>query len=124
MALTLSAAQIHWAESYKEAEMLSKKEHKPIYLFISAAECPWCEKLEKTTLKDEKVIKLLNEKFIPLHLVRDFDTIPKRFRVRTVPRHYIEFKEKNYFYEDIGYFPVDIFLLMLNTTLNEIKEKK
>ena len=122
MAVTLFGAEVHWVESYKEAEALSKKEHKPIYLFISAAECPWCEKLEKTTLKDPEVIQMLNSKFVPVHLVRDFDRIPSKFHVRPVPHHYVVFDEKHYFYEDIGYFPKDIFMLMLNTTLKEMKQ--
>ena len=117
----LFAAEVHWAESYEEAVDTAKKMHKPIYVFISAPECPWCEKLEKTTLKDPAVIELLNDKFVPVHLVRGFDTIPNRFQVRPVPRHYVVDDEKNYFYEDIGYFPKDIFMLMLNTTLKEMK---
>ena len=118
----LLAAEVHWAESYKEAAAVAKKTHKPIYVFISAPECPWCEKLENTTLQDSQVIRLLNDKFVPVHLVRGFDTIPNRFQVRPVPRHYVVDDEKNYFYEDIGYFPKDIFMLMLNTTLKEMKQ--
>ena len=122
LSVGLFAAEIHWVEDYKSAEMLSKQKHKPIYLFISAAECPWCEKFEKTTLKDAEVIDILNKKFIPVHLVRDFDKIPSKFQVRPVPRHYVVFDEKHYFYEDIGYFPKDIFMLLLNTTLKEMKQ--
>jgi len=119
LGMALFGAEIHWAESYKEAQKIAKKTHKPIYVFI---ECPWCEKFENTTLQDKEVIDLLNEKFIPIHLVRGFDSIPNRFQVRPVPRHYVVDDEKNYFYEDIGYFPKDIFMLMLNTTLKEMKQ--
>ncbi|SFV56549.1 hypothetical protein MNB_SM-7-408 [hydrothermal vent metagenome] len=122
LSFALFGAQIEWLESYKKAEVLSQKRQKPIYLFISAAECPWCEKMEKTTLKDPKVIKLLEEKFIPLYLVRDFDTIPSRFAVRPVPRHYVVFDQKHYFYEDLGYMPKDTFIKMLNFTLKEMKK--
>ena len=122
LGIALFGAEIHWVEEYKSAEALSKKLHKPIYLFISAAECPWCEKFEKTTLEDPEVIELLNEKFVPVHLVRDFDKIPWKFQVRPVPRHYVVFDEKHYTYEDIGYFPKDIFLLLLNTTLKEMQQ--
>ena len=121
-AFTLFASEVQWVEEYSQAEMLSKKEHKPIYVFISAPECPWCEKLENTTLKEQEVVKLLNDKFIAVHLVRGFDKIPSKFKVRPVPRHYVVYDAKNYFYEDIGYFPKDIFLLMLNTTLKEMKQ--
>ncbi len=120
--LALFAAEVEWVHSYDEAAKLSKQTHKPIYLFISAPECPWCEKFENRTLKDEEVIRFLNDKFIPLHLVRGFDSIPSRFKVRPVPRHYVVDDAKKYFYEDIGYFPKEIFMLMLNTTLKEMKE--
>ncbi len=122
ISVSLFAAEVQWAESYKVAEDAAKKLHKPIYVFISAPECPWCEKLENTTLKDSEVIKLLNDNFVAVHLVRGFDSIPKRFKVRPVPRHYVVDDGKNYFYEDIGYFPKDIFMLMLNTTLKEMKQ--
>ncbi len=121
-AVTLFASEVHWVEDYAHAKQLSQKEHKPIYVFISAPECPWCEKLEKTTLKDKEVIQLLNDKFIALHLERGFDKIPSIFKVRPVPRHYVVYEAKNYFYEDIGYFPKEIFMLMLNTTLKEMKK--
>ena len=121
VALTLFASEVRWAEDYKQAQALSKQMNKPIYVFISAPECPWCEKFEKTTLKNPEVIQRLNSSFVAVHLERGFDEIPPIFKVRPVPRHYVVWEKKKYLYEDIGYFPKDIFLLLLNTTLKEMK---
>ena len=121
-AISLFGAQIHWVEGFENAKKISKKTDKPLYVFISAPECPWCEKFERTTLKEKEVINKLDKNFVCVHLVRGFDEIPEIFKDRPVPRHYVVFDKANYFYEDIGYFPKDIFLLLLNTTLKEMKK--
>ena len=117
----LQAAEVHWAEDYKDALAKAKQEHKPIYLFISAAECPWCEKFQKHTLTNKKVIKTLNKRFIALHLIRDFDTIPSKFAVRPVPRHYFLTPSGKITHEEIGYADADIFLLVVQNVLKEMK---
>ncbi len=121
MASVLFSAQIQWAEDYNDALTRAQKEHKPIYLFISAAECPWCEKFEKRTLTNKRVIKTLNKNFVPLHLVRDFDSIPSKFAVRPVPRHYFLTPQGRITHEEIGYADAEIFLIVVNNVLKEIK---
>lgn len=120
--LTLFASEVHWAEDYKQAQAISQKSNKPIYVFISAPECPWCEKFEKTTLKNEEVIETLNKSFVPLHLERGFDEIPKIFKQRPVPRHYIVYEKNNYFFATLGYAKAKEFIDLLNTTLKEMNK--
>jgi thioredoxin-related protein len=115
----LWADEIHWQEDYATAVVSAKTTKKPIYVLISAAECPWCAKFEKTTLKDKKVIELLNKNFIAVHLVRDFDTIPQKFKQRPVPRHYFVSSKGNMLSEDIGYVEADVFADELQTILKE-----
>ena len=119
--MLLFGSEIRWAADYEDALARSRQTGKPVYLFISAPECPWCEKLERTTLKEPQVIAMLNSRFIPLHLERGFDDIPSRFASRPVPHHYVFLDAKGYFYEDVGYFSKDIFMLMLQTTLKELR---
>ena len=122
MALTLFGSQINWQEDYESALKAAHKTHKPIYVFISAGECPWCAKFEKYTLSDPSIIKTLNTHYIPLHLVRDFDTIPAKFKQRPVPRHYFLRSNGAIGWEDIGYVERDLFLSELQTVLKEINK--
>jgi thioredoxin-related protein len=116
-AFTLCLAEVHWEEDYASAVVTAQKVQKPIYVFISAAECRWCAKFEKETLSDPTVIKLLNDNFVAVHLVRDFDTIPSRFKQRPVPRHYFLSAKQQNLSEDLGFVEADIFADELKTIL-------
>jgi len=128
MALVLSAmaTELHWYDDYTLAVTEAKKEHKLIYVFISSANCGWCHKFEKTTLKDPTVKKELSEKFITVHLVRDFDDIPKMFKVRPVPRHYFTDAAGKILYDSLGYRSVDTFRAFMGYAEDQTKteEKK
>ncbi len=121
-AFTLFASEVKWQEDYSVAVEAAKKTNKPIYVFISAGECPWCAKFEKYSLTDKNVIKTLNEHFVALHLVRDFDKIPEIFKTRPVPRHYFLTSKGTMIGEDIGYLEADVFLTELQMVLEEIKK--
>ncbi|NOQ30950.1 MAG: DUF255 domain-containing protein [Helicobacteraceae bacterium] len=85
---SVMATEINWAKSYKDAEAKAKVEKKPIIIVFTTETCRWCRKLESTTLKDEDVVKMMNEKFIALHLDRDNDDYPAGLEVRGVPMTY------------------------------------
>jgi len=116
----LLASQPQWQEEYKTALKTAQKEHKPIYVFISAAECPWCAKFENEVLTKPDIISLLNKNFISVHLVRDFDTIPSKFKVRPVPRHYFLDKNGKILFYDLGYKKTKNFKEELIMLLKEI----
>jgi len=126
-AATLMATELHWYDEYEDALREAKKEHKLIYIFISSSQCGWCHKFEKTTLQDEAVKKELHKEFITVHLVRDFDTVPKEFEVRPVPRHYFTDANGKILYDSLGYREVDTFKAFMGYAqeqYNTQKEKK
>lgn len=71
--------------AYKEA----KSKGKNIMLFIYSSHCPWCRKMEKTTLSDKKVINYINRKYIFTMANQDVDELEKRFVKEFVPLIYI-----------------------------------
>ena len=88
--LTLfGATALKHADSYKDALQQGIKEKKHIILFAHSPFCPWCAKMENDTLSNEKVIKLLNEKYIflsvDLSLEMDIEDIPSEFLPQGTP---------------------------------------
>lgn len=69
--LVMSQAQtdpeIRWM-SLDEAYQKSKIEKKKIFVDLYTDWCKWCEKMEKVTFQDKKVIRYLNENFYAVKL--------------------------------------------------------
>jgi len=61
---TLFASEINWKKDYNVGMKEAIKYNKPMLFIISNKNCPPCRRLAKTTLKDAKVIKGLNEDFV------------------------------------------------------------
>ena len=124
LALSAMATELHWYDDYKTALDMAKKEHKLLYVFISSADCGWCHKFEKTTLQDEAIKKRLAKEFIVVHLVRDFDDIPKQFETSPVPRHYFVDANGNTIYHALGYRKVECFNSFMDNTQDRLKITK
>lgn len=123
----LMSAELKWLDDYNTALREAKKEHKLIYIFISSSTCGWCHKFEKTTLEDEAIKKRLAKEFVTLHLIRDFDDIPAKFKTSPVPRHYFTDAKGDILYNSLGYRKVDVFESFMDNAQEKFtttKEKK
>ena len=65
------SAEIHWREWDDEAFEQAEKEDKLVLLSIGAAWCHWCHVMDRATYSDPEVIKVLNERFIPVRVDAD-----------------------------------------------------
>jgi hypothetical protein len=65
------AHEIRWREWTPEAFREAKEEDKPILLGISAVWCHWCHVMDETSYSDEEVIRLANERFVPIRVDND-----------------------------------------------------
>jgi protein disulfide-isomerase len=124
LSMSLFATQLHWYDDYNEALRVAKKEHKPVYIFITSAQCQWCHKFEKTTLQDEAIRKRLKKEFITVHLVRDFDDIPKQFKTSPVPRHYFTDPDGKIIYSSLGHRKVECFDSFMSNAQDRLKTSK
>ena len=65
------AGDIEWREwgagSFEEARAAGK----PVLLSISAVWCHWCHVMDETSLSDERNIKLINERYVPIRVDAD-----------------------------------------------------
>jgi len=77
------------ADSYTDAIEKGIKQNKHVVLFAHSPFCPWCRKMEADTLENEKVIKLLNEKYIfisiDLSTELEIEDVPSRFLPQGTP---------------------------------------
>lgn len=55
----------------KEAERLSRKLHKPMFVYVYTKWCQDCPKMEKTTFKEKNIIQYINQNYIPVKLNAD-----------------------------------------------------
>jgi len=62
---------IQWLEWGEEAFELSKKEEKPMILDIFGSWCHWCHVMDEKTYSDADVIRMINEKFVPVRVDTD-----------------------------------------------------
>jgi YHS domain-containing protein/thioredoxin-related protein len=67
----LSAAEVQWTKDLQKAAAQSSQENKPMLVLVSAQWCGYCQKMLKTTFRDEALIGHLNQCFVPVYLDAD-----------------------------------------------------
>lgn len=110
---TLFGAELDWLHDYDIAIKQAKEQNKGVYLFVGADECKWCDRFKEITLSKDEVISRLKEDYILLYMSRDRHSIPARFEVQGVPRHYFLTKEGKTIHEDRGSREPDGFFSLL-----------
>jgi hypothetical protein len=63
--------KVRWNEWEPGAFSRAEAEGKLIFLDISATWCHWCHVLDRTSLSDPRVVRLLNDSFIPIRVDTD-----------------------------------------------------
>jgi hypothetical protein len=62
---------IHWESWSDDVFARAKREHKFVLLDLEAVWCHWCHVMDEMTYSDERVIKLMNEKYIAVRVDQD-----------------------------------------------------
>lgn len=63
-----TAQDVKWRNDYAAARAEATETGRPLLLDFGTDACFWCKKLDATTFRDPKVVKLLNERFIPVKI--------------------------------------------------------
>ena len=74
MSLLDGANIISWRDWNEEAFEAAKSEGKPVLLTLGATWCHWCHVMDQTSYSDQRVIELVNSRFIPVRV--DVDQRP------------------------------------------------
>lgn len=63
----VSKNEVNWL-SFEDADKTAQQNNKPILVFIGTSWCKYCNLMQATTLKNDSVIQLLNQKVNPVYL--------------------------------------------------------
>src|SRR5262249_54771103 len=63
---SIHAQSVQWQTDYSKARQLAKEKGLPLLLNVGTPDCFWCKQLDTRTFKDAGVVRLLNERFVPL----------------------------------------------------------
>ena len=66
-----AAQEIRWRLDYNAARKEASDHDVPLLLEFGTENCTWCRRLEMTTFRNETIVGLLNERFIPLKIDGD-----------------------------------------------------
>jgi uncharacterized protein YyaL (SSP411 family) len=65
------AAEIGWRPWGEKAFQEAQVADKPVLLAISAVWCHWCHVMDETSYSDAEVIRLINERYVPIRVDND-----------------------------------------------------
>ena len=65
-------SEVKWL-SFEEAQKLSEKNPKKVFIDVYTDWCGWCKKMDKTTLKDPIITEYLDKKFYAVKLNAESD---------------------------------------------------
>jgi thioredoxin-related protein len=119
----LLSAELDWPNDYKAALKQASKEKKDVYMLVTSQSCRWCRKFESTTLQDEVILERLKQKYVLLHVDRDADFIPAKFKKERVPRHYFITAKSEVIYSFLGYWSSEDFDSFLDDVERKYKKK-
>ena len=71
---TPKPSSIAWREWDQDAFLAASREAKPVLLILTATWCHWCHVMDQTSYSDDRVINLVNSRFIPVRV--DVDQRP------------------------------------------------
>ena len=118
------SADIVWKSDYKSAVKQEKKEHKRILLLITSTTCKWCRKLESTTVKDNNVVKRINQDYISVEVTRHQDVYPKKFQAKVVPiTYFLDNDEEVIMRGVMGYWSSEDYLSIMDDVDRYYKKK-
>jgi tetratricopeptide (TPR) repeat protein len=65
---TAHAQQVSWRSDYAQSLKESADSGKPLFVNVGTENCYWCKQLDLRTFKDHDLVKVINERFVPLKI--------------------------------------------------------
>lgn len=121
-AAMLAGAEIQWEKEISAAVDKAEKEKKPLMVVVTKHGCKWCEVLKNETLKNAKVVSIINHDFVAYEGVMDEGTVPPSLMTPGTPATWF-IKGKTPMFEPVmGAVDVDNFLKALDIVKQEYKK--
>ncbi len=120
---------IAWIDDVEEAKGIAEEENKLILIDFNADNCVWCQRLEDTTYKEEDVIKLVNENFVPVFFDLDIEANKEIYAVNyhkyvqgALPTLLILDSDAKPLYRIVGYKTGEQLIELLDRALAEVNQ--
>lgn len=118
-----SAQEVAWRSDYNAARQEAKEKKRPLILDFTTENCFWCNKLESTTYRDPAVLKLMNERFIPLKLdAMQNPQLTEALRIQSFPTLIMAAPDGKILGTIEGYVEAPKFLVHLQHALDALNE--
>lgn len=112
---------VRWTKSYAEARAEASRTGRPIVLIVGSRDCPWCRKLEQTTLRDRRVVRKLNGETVSLKVDSDDESqaeLLASLRVRSLPSTMVIAEDGTILARRSGYLESASFLKLVQTAIS------
>jgi len=120
---------IAWLYDVEQAKEIAKNGNKLILIDFNADLCVWCQRLEDTTYKEEDVIKLVNENFVPVFFDLDIEVNKEIYEANyhkyvqgTLPTILILDSDAKPLYRIVGYKTGEQLIELLDRALAEVEQ--
>lgn len=119
---SLFGAEVKWEKDLASAVERSIKEQKPLMVLVTKNGCRWCDVLKQNTLKNPKVVAVLNRDFISYEGIVDNNTVPASLMTQGTPATWF-IKGKTPMFEPVmGAVESEDFLKALDIVKQEYKK--
>lgn len=119
---SLFGAEVKWEKDLASAVERSIKEQKPLMVLVTKNGCRWCDVLKQNTLKNPKVVAVLNRDFVSYEGIVDNNTVPPALMTQGTPATWF-IKGKTPMFEPVmGAVESEDFLKALDIVKQEYKK--
>jgi thioredoxin-related protein len=116
------ATSIQWEKNVAVAIAKGKRLHKPVMVLVNRDGCGWCDRFKADTLRDPKVIEILNKNYISVEGYTNRGTIPDDLVTRGTPGTWFIKNGEPMFQALMGAIPVAQYLEALDIVSKEFKK--
>jgi thioredoxin-related protein len=112
---------VQWRSDYNAARREAQDKNRPLIVDFGTENCYWCKRLEATTFRDPTILRLMNERFVPLHIDADKEvTLAQMLRIQNYPTIVIAAPDGKILVTREGYMDAAPFLEQLQRALTAV----
>ena len=117
-------SKINWNEYSEEAFKKAQEEGRPIFIYVTASWCFWCQAFEEDVLEREEVASYINQHFTPVFL--DYDARPDlggKYQQGGLPTIVLLAPDRELIINYPGYIEKDKFMQLLRAAVEYVEKE-